>query len=235
MQPCAFQRLVSRASTVRFRSSFKLNSLINRKYINHTHPLSSLQFPPTMPLKVEEADVAADFDALIACQWASFENPHQPFFRLFCPVLGGPGAAARAEALQTSTNNQRDWLNADPTSYWQKVTDTETGEIVGGALWKICPTSPFEVAEEHFEAYWYPEGGQRDFVTKALEQLEEPRAKMGRRPQLCMYLYIPLSLHPYPQHPRRSQHPLYAPLPPPPRRRHLRPRMGDPQSCRAQR
>ena len=183
----AIHRITTRVS-LRPYSSFRLKSPIDPKCSSHPCPAytySSLKDSRLMPLKLEKADIAADFDALIACQWASFENPYQPFFRLFCPVLGGPGPAAHAEAMQTSIKNQRDWLDADPTSYWQKVIDTETGEIVGGALWKICPTNPFETADENFEAYWYPEGSQRDFITQTLGQLEAPRAKMGQRPQLC--------------------------------------------------
>lgn len=74
----------------------------------------------------------------------------------------------------------------DPTSYWQKVVDTKTGKIVAGALWKICPTNPSEECG-HLEAYWFPEGGKREFVTKAIEQFEAPRARMGRRPQVCAF------------------------------------------------
>ena len=144
-----------------------------------------------MPYTLSEVDPETDFQELIACEWDSYENPHQNFFRLFCPILGD-GSNARKESIEECTQRQLEWLKSDPTSYWQKVTDSG-GKIVGGALWKICPTNPFE-HEDHEEAYWYPEGGARDFVNKALEIFEAPRARMGQRPQVCKYSLVPLLL-----------------------------------------
>lgn len=137
-----------------------------------------------MPYTLNEVNPDKDFPELIAAEWESYENPHQTFFRLFCPVRG-QGPNARLESLEECTRRQLEWHRSDPTSYWQKVTDDETGRIVGGALWKICPTDPFEHESHGEEAYWYPEGGARDFVTQALGLFEAPRAKMGRRPQVC--------------------------------------------------
>ena len=141
-----------------------------------------------MHFELDEVDVDADFDALITCEWESYETPHQTFFRLFCPIIGS-GPNARAESIRESTSRQLDWHRSDPTSYWQKVTDRETGKIVAGALWKICETNPFEQQDTHPEAYWFPEGGQREFVNKALEQFDAPRAKLAPRPQLCMSIF----------------------------------------------
>ena len=140
-----------------------------------------------MPFDLQDVDIPADFEELIACEWASYETPHQTFFRLFCPISGS-GPDARAESLREATKRQLDWHRSDPTSYWQKVTDRDTGKIVAAALWKICETNPFEHADTHSEAYWFPEGGQRDFVNKALEQFDAPRARMAPRPQLCTCL-----------------------------------------------
>jgi len=136
-----------------------------------------------MPLKLEEVDVDADFKELIACEWESYENPLQSFFRLFCPIRGD-GPHAREESLAECTERQLEWHRSDPTSYWQKVVDTTTGKIIAGALWKICPTNPFEHPEQE-DATWFPEGGQRDFVNQALERFGAPRATMGQRPQVC--------------------------------------------------
>ncbi|MCJ1246386.1 hypothetical protein MMC30_003593 [Trapelia coarctata] len=137
-----------------------------------------------MVFKLEEVNPDTDFDELMACEWESYENPSQTFFRLFCPIHG-TGPNARAESIKEATARQLAWHQSDPTSYWQKVVDVETRKIIGGALWKICKTNPFE-QEQHSEAYWIPTGGQRDFVNKALEQFEAPRAKMGQRPQVYL-------------------------------------------------
>jgi hypothetical protein len=137
-----------------------------------------------MPFKLEEVDIDADFTELIVCEWEAYENPYQPSFRLWCPILG-TGPNARAEALEEGVKRQRDWHRSEPSSYWQKVTDTESGRIVAGALWKVYQTDSLEVPEDH-EPYWYPDGSQRDFVKKALEQLNAPRAQYARRSYLCM-------------------------------------------------
>ena len=128
---------------------------------------------------------AKDFTELIECEWDSYENPDQTFFRLFCPIHG-TGHSARDYALKEATARQLEWHTSDPTSYWQKVVNDE-GKIVGGALWKICPTNPFEHPDDHSEVYWYPKGSKRVYVAQALEIFEAPRMRMEQRPQVCMY------------------------------------------------
>ncbi|KAI6775966.1 hypothetical protein HG530_002724 [Fusarium avenaceum] len=135
-----------------------------------------------MTLKLVEVDTATDFEELIACQWASYENPLQPFFRMFCPLLG-EGPTAHADSLKESVKLQLKWHNEDPTSYWGKVVD-DNGKIVGGCLWKICPTNPFDTEDDHSYAYWQPEGERREFISQALKQFDAPRARMGIRPQV---------------------------------------------------
>ena len=55
-----------------------------------------------MPLKLEEVIPDVDFKELIACEWESYENPLQTFFRLFCPIRG-TGPHAREESLAECT------------------------------------------------------------------------------------------------------------------------------------
>ncbi|KAH8672156.1 hypothetical protein BGZ61DRAFT_482505 [Ilyonectria robusta] len=95
-----------------------------------------------MPFKLLEVDTATDFEEVIECQWAAYQNPFQSFFRLFCPVHSD-GPTAQAESLKECIACQLDWYNSDPTSYWGKVID-DNGKIVGACLWKICPTNLFE-------------------------------------------------------------------------------------------
>jgi len=137
-----------------------------------------------MPFKLSEV-TPTDFPELISCEWISYETPSQTFFRLFCPIIGD-SPTAREESLKESTTRQLEWHESDPTSYWHKVVDIDTGEIIAAALWKICPTNPFEHEDDHSEAYWFPEGGQRDFVTKCLELFDAPRKRMGSRPQVYL-------------------------------------------------
>lgn len=136
-----------------------------------------------MSFTLQEVDPAKDFAELIECEWDSYENPRQTFFRLFCPIHG-TGSSARDDSLKEATSRQLYWHQSDPTSYWQKVVN-ENGKIVAGALWKICPTNPFAQADDHSEVSWYPKGGERDYVAHALKQFEAPRIEKGQRPQVC--------------------------------------------------
>lgn len=137
----------------------------------------------TMSYTLEEVDPEKDFAELIECEWESYENPDQTFFKLFCPIHG-TGPSARADSVREATARQLDWHESDSTSYWQKVVNKE-GKIVGGALWKICQTNPFEHPEDHSEVYWYPKGAQRDYVAQALKLFDAPRMRMAQRPQVC--------------------------------------------------
>lgn len=135
-----------------------------------------------MTFKLVEVDFDTEFEELIDCEWISYENPVQNFFQLFFPTHGtGPGA--RAECQKEGISRQLAWHSSDPTSLWHKVVN-EQDTIVGGVLWKICPTNPFEHSDDH-EVTWWPEGEQRNYVAAALDRFDAPRMRMGARPQVC--------------------------------------------------
>ncbi|KAI1350314.1 hypothetical protein F5Y01DRAFT_159301 [Xylaria sp. FL0043] len=144
-----------------------------------------------MPLELLEVDPKTDFPDIARCMFDSHETPLQTFFWAFFPI-NGDGDEAREDAIAECATRLYSWHTEDPTSYWQKVVNTDTGRIAGAALWKICPSDPF--AEEHnMEVSWYPDDGSRRFAEQFLELYERPRARVGRRPQV--YLYI-LFTHP---------------------------------------
>ncbi|KAI1357839.1 acyl-CoA N-acyltransferase [Xylaria arbuscula] len=145
-----------------------------------------------MPLDLVELDATTDFPAIARCMFESHEVPEQKFFEAFFPTLGDGGHQAREDAIAECATRLASWHAEDPTSYWQKVVDTDTGRIAGAALWNICETDPF--AEEHeMEVTWFPDGQARRFVEQFLDMYERPRARVGRRPQV--YLFI-LYTHP---------------------------------------
>jgi hypothetical protein len=94
-----------------------------------------------MSFRLEDVDPATDFSEVVECKWASYENPYQPFFRLFNPIIG-TGPSARTESLEETTTRQRQLHVSDPTSHCQKVTDTKSGKIIAAALWKIPLSMP---------------------------------------------------------------------------------------------
>lgn len=56
----------------------------------------------------------------------------------------------------------------DHSSYWNKVVDAETGEIVGGALWNIHKENPF-ASPDTSEVTWFPNDGSRSFAESTCE------------------------------------------------------------------
>lgn len=99
----------------------------------------------------------------------------------------GAVAGDRASALKECTDRFWEWHVSDPSSYWQKVVDTERpGEVAGAALWKLNTKNPYEEPEHH-TAYWHPEGGQREFASQAVAQHEAVREKWARRGHVCEF------------------------------------------------
>ncbi|KAI1826380.1 hypothetical protein F4861DRAFT_105195 [Xylaria intraflava] len=144
-----------------------------------------------MPLELLEVDCETELPGMARCMFESYEAPTQQFFQAFFPTHGN-GDRAREDAIAECANRLYSWHKADPTSYWQKVVDTNTGRIAGGALWNVCENNPF--AEEHkMDVTWFPDDGSRRFVEKYLEIFGTARARLGQRPQV--YLFI-LFTHP---------------------------------------
>lgn len=136
-----------------------------------------------MPLELQEIDSEKDFPAIARCLFESYEDPPQKFFHVFFPTHG-TGEQAREEAVEEAAARLKLWHTHDPTSYWQKVVDTETGKIAGGSLWNIHKENPFANPQPS-EVTWFPEGGSRRFVEKALVNHSRPRSQAGARPHLC--------------------------------------------------
>ncbi|KAI0156449.1 hypothetical protein GGR57DRAFT_463458 [Xylariaceae sp. FL1272] len=139
-----------------------------------------------MVFELREINPEADFPALARCLFESYEDPPQPFFHIFFPIHGS-GAKAREEAIAECADRLKLWHTHDPTSYWQKVIDTETGRVAGGCLWNIYKENPFANPHES-EVSWFPDGGARRFVEKALANHARPRSKAAQRPHI--YLFI---------------------------------------------
>ncbi|KAI1325443.1 hypothetical protein F5Y16DRAFT_264754 [Xylariaceae sp. FL0255] len=139
-----------------------------------------------MPLEVREIDPDKDFPALLEALIESYETPNQGALHAFL-IHPGEGEEGRRKRLDEAATRFAAWHAADPSSYWQKVVDTETGEIAGAANWNVHSDNPF--AHEHdLEVSWCPNDGSRRFTEQFLVQYATPRAIIGQRPQV--YLYI---------------------------------------------
>ncbi|KAF2648406.1 hypothetical protein K491DRAFT_612804, partial [Lophiostoma macrostomum CBS 122681] len=99
----------------------------------------------------------------------------------------------RERAIRNSKNLFLQAHHADPTGHWLKVTNTETGEIVGGCRWHIHKTNPYHQHEDDgkqvdaatqkpYEAPTYEESMEKEFASLILGQVLNPRARRYVRP-----------------------------------------------------
>ncbi|KAI1347670.1 hypothetical protein F5Y01DRAFT_294503 [Xylaria sp. FL0043] len=135
-----------------------------------------------MPLMLSEVDAAADFPVLVRCMLESYNDPVQSFADVYFAPRGDHEERVREAAARFAA-----WHAHDPSSYWQKVVDTETGEIVGGALWNIHRDNPFAEADDHIEITWFHDEGLRKYAAEFLRQYSTPRALVGQRPQVYLF------------------------------------------------
>ncbi|PSN60878.1 hypothetical protein BS50DRAFT_625569 [Corynespora cassiicola Philippines] len=139
-----------------------------------------------MPLELRELDPEQDFLQVAQCLFESYEDPPQKFFHVLFPIHG-EGNDARNDAIKEAAERLYLWHVNDPESYWQVVVDTDNGEIVGGAYWKIHKKNPFAEPQSS-EATWFPDDSSRAYANQALAQHTAPRAQHFQMPHL--YLFI---------------------------------------------
>ena len=133
-----------------------------------------------MPFEISPTDMSIEYDALFACQWAAFTNPPQALWELFFPIQGSEAEAIKAGAA-------RQLQGATPHDQWIKAVDTESGKIVGGALWKFFDENPYAAPMPEFDAVWYPEGELRELCNTMYEGLRVWRPKCVPRPHACQF------------------------------------------------
>lgn len=136
-----------------------------------------------MAFQLQEIDPDSDFPELVRCILDAYEEPPQRFLHILLPI-NGPGPEAREAAIEEASERLKMWHTHDPSSYWQKVVDVESGKIVGGASWNIYETNPF--ADPHpMDVTWFPDDSSRKFAEMALENYARPRFEAAQRPHLC--------------------------------------------------
>ncbi|KAF4636753.1 hypothetical protein G7Y89_g1346 [Cudoniella acicularis] len=91
--------------------------------------------------------------------------------------------ANREDAIDEAATWLKLWHTQNPSSYWQKVVDTETGKIAGGALWNINKENPI-ATQNTSEVIWFPSDSSRTFIEQALQAHSAPRARAGQRAHL---------------------------------------------------
>ncbi|KAI1445422.1 acyl-CoA N-acyltransferase [Annulohypoxylon stygium] len=142
-----------------------------------------------MPLELQEIDPETDFPALARCLFESYEDPPQKFFHVFFPTHEA-GDKTREDAIEEAATRLKLWHTHDPSSYWQKLVDTDTGKIAGGALWNIHRENPF-ANPPAVPVTWFPDDSSRRFVEKALQNHSAPRSRKTKRRDLFIIFTHP--------------------------------------------
>ncbi|RYP50307.1 hypothetical protein DL768_004160 [Monosporascus sp. mg162] len=139
-----------------------------------------------MALELQEVNSETDFPAIAQAMYEAYEDPPQPCIQIWFPIHG-VGNNAREESLQEAARRLKTWIANDPASYWQKVVDTKTGRIAGGALWSIHHENPY-ANPKPFLAPWFPDDGSREYAEQAMKAHAGPRIRVAQRAHI--YLFI---------------------------------------------
>lgn len=87
-----------------------------------------------MTLLLQDINPEVDFPVLVRCLLDAYEDPPQKSLHILLPI-NGPGPEAREADIEEASDRLKLWHTHDPSTYWQKAVDDETGKIVGDASW----------------------------------------------------------------------------------------------------
>jgi hypothetical protein len=136
-----------------------------------------------MSFQISEITSDADFGELVEVEFVSFENPPNAFRNLFYPILG-TGPDARQIAINEAAARILHSHESTPGSHWVKAVDTQSGRLIGAALWIFFESDPY-TERPLPEATWWPEGQGREFTTRWWRELMKPRIKFMSRRHAC--------------------------------------------------
>ncbi|KAI1329334.1 hypothetical protein F5Y16DRAFT_107035 [Xylariaceae sp. FL0255] len=122
-----------------------------------------------MPYKLEVVTKPEDFGEIIPMLYAAFEEPYNPLLKWFMPIT----TTVEAMIEDNTTNTVKHWDESGHL-HWLKVTDTETGKIVGAAQWDIRAEIDNSTEKlKPIEATSFPEGSEeRVFAGKLFTSLK---------------------------------------------------------------
>ena len=141
-----------------------------------------------MTLKMEPLDDPVDWPELGQCLHEAYTNPPQPIYRFLRPMFD-TSPEGIAQSIEHYTAQMRKGHQPESGSYWFKVVDTESGRIVSGCWWKIYHKNPFDKVKSSQHTAW-PEGGQREFASAAINKLSAVRQTLFNRPHICKCFFV---------------------------------------------
>ncbi|KAI1415340.1 hypothetical protein F5Y13DRAFT_8128 [Hypoxylon sp. FL1857] len=134
-----------------------------------------------MPLLLQVVEDERDFDEILPVLYAAFGEPYNSLRRWFIPVHTTVEAAIEdAKGRMVKGWKQHEGI------HWVKVTDTDSGAIVGAAEWEIRSTvSPANEPQAPINAYWHIEGSEeKAFAEKLFVNLKGFMKERMARPHI---------------------------------------------------
>ena len=98
-------------------------------------------------LQVKEITTDEEFSQIMTVLFNSYNEPYNGFWAIF---QGKSEDECGARFIQ--------WHNADPTSHWIYVEDTEQNQIIAATQWNIIEENPHVEPKPPPAAYWIEEG-----------------------------------------------------------------------------
>ncbi|KAH7071328.1 hypothetical protein BKA63DRAFT_568465 [Paraphoma chrysanthemicola] len=111
-----------------------------------------------MPLSLSQVTDPTDFQSIMPMDHDAWRTPYNPQLKHFRPNL-----PTRDERIAYAAAKNAKMLEAnDPNLFFIKVTDTDTDEVIGFAIWAV---NQMEGGDEGTKATWHPEGSEeREFA-----------------------------------------------------------------------
>ncbi|KAH7396246.1 hypothetical protein BKA66DRAFT_566745 [Pyrenochaeta sp. MPI-SDFR-AT-0127] len=121
-----------------------------------------------MPLISSQVTDPLDFDEICPMDYDAWHTPYNPQLKHFRPVF-----ETREESIEyTKAKNIKTLKAANPNCFMVKVTDDETNEIVGWAIWVVNDPENDVEGEGKTVAHWHPEGSEeREFAELFIDGL----------------------------------------------------------------
>ncbi|KAI0388589.1 hypothetical protein F5Y17DRAFT_195013 [Xylariaceae sp. FL0594] len=136
-----------------------------------------------MPLQLETVTEERDFDEILPMLHEAFEQPHNALHPWFMPIH----TTVEGALADTKERTIKRW-NQGANTCWLKVTDTDSGRIVGAAEWATRnqdQVASYRDPQKPIDAYWHIEGSEeRVFAGRLLTLLSRFVKDRMARPHL---------------------------------------------------
>ena len=119
-----------------------------------------------MPLEISQVTDPSDFQKIMPMDYDAWQTPYNPQLKHFRPNL-----PTRAESVAyTTAKYVKKLTENDPSHFFIKLTDTDTDEIVGFAIWEINQMDG--QGDAGTEPCWHPVGSEeREFAACFIDGL----------------------------------------------------------------